>query len=55
MVSEEKQVLVDAVIEDLKKGFAVGDYTVLDELLGFVPTENLIESLPEEEWSKFKM
>jgi hypothetical protein len=54
MVTEEKQTLIDAVIEDLKKGFAIGDYTVLDELLGFVPTENLIESLPEDEWSKFK-
>lgn len=53
MVTEEKQVVIDAVIEQLKKDFEVGDYTVLDELLGFVPINNLIHSLPEEEWPKY--
>jgi hypothetical protein len=48
------QELVDAVIEDLKKSFLVGDYTVLEELLFFIPKENLIQALPEEQWSKFK-
>lgn len=46
-----KQQLIDAVIEDLKKGFAVGDYTVLDELLHFIPKKKLIHSLPEEQWN----
>lgn len=49
-----KQQLVDAVIEDLKEGFAVGDYTVLDELLHFIPTHNLIQALPEEDWNEFE-
>ncbi len=49
-----KQNLVDAVIEDLKKGFAAGDYTVLDELLHFIPNDDLIHALPEEEWKKWK-
>lgn len=48
------QKLVDAVIEDLKKSFAFGDYTVLEELLFFIPKENLVQALPEEEWVKYK-
>jgi hypothetical protein len=46
--------LIDAVIEDLKKGFEQGDYTVLEELLKNVPFINLVHSLPEEEWNKHK-
>jgi hypothetical protein len=49
-----KQILVDAVIEDLKKGFEHGDYTVLDELLNKLPVKTLVQSLPEEEWDRFK-
>ena len=49
-----KQQLIDAVIEDLKKGFEYGDYTVLDELLHFIPKKFLIGALPEEEWAKCK-
>jgi hypothetical protein len=49
-----KQKLVDAVIEDLKKSFELGDYTVLDELLMMIPRENLIQALPEEEWNKYR-
>ena len=49
-----KQILVDAVIEDLKKGFELGDYTVLDELLNMLPVKKLVQSLPEEEWHKYK-
>jgi len=49
-----KQQLVDAVIEDLKKGFAQGDYTVLDELLNKLQIKTLVQSLPEERWDEFK-
>ena len=52
---ENKQRIVDAVIEDLKKSFAVGDYTVLEELLFFVKKKNLIQALPEEDWKMFKV
>ena len=48
--SDIKQRLVDKVMEDLKVSIAQGDYTTLDEILNFVPTVNLIQSLPEEEW-----
>lgn len=54
MEPEEKQMLIDEVIEQLKDDFEKGDYTVLVELLWMIPTENLIQSLPEEKWSKFK-
>lgn len=55
MKKPTKQQIIDAVIEDLKKNsFPYGDYTVLDELLNFVPEENLIKSLPEELWKVFE-
>jgi hypothetical protein len=53
MASNKKEKIKEAVIESLKKDFLFGDYTVLDELLNFIPTKNLIQSLPEEEWGKF--
>ena len=53
-MNKEKQELVDAVIEQLKKDFDMGDYTVLDELLGYIPKKVLLQSLPEEMWSKFE-
>ena len=49
-----KQQLVDAVIEDLKLGFAQGDYTVLDELLNKLQIKTLVQALPEEQWDKYK-
>jgi|GEM_PF-1138733 len=51
--TRDKQPLVDAVIEELKKSMALGDYTVLDELLKFIPWEILKGSLPEEMWEQF--
>ena len=53
MASDKKEKVKEAVIESLKRDFLLGDYTVLDELLNFVPTKNLIQSLSEEEWGKF--
>ena len=50
--TRDKQPLVDAVIEDLKKGMSEGDDTVLDELLKFIPWEILKHSLPEKQWYK---
>jgi hypothetical protein len=50
---EDKQKLVDDVIDDLKEQFKHGDYTVLDELLRFIPSKNLIQALPEEKWKNY--
>ncbi len=52
-MEERKEKLVDAVIEELKDDFKHGDYTVLDELLKFIPLPNLVQSLPEEMWKNF--
>ena len=48
------QVLIDRVLEQIKSDIAMGDLTSLDELLTFVPRENLIGYLPEEEWERFE-
>ena len=53
-MAKEKNEVVDAVIEQLKKDFEQQDYTVLEELLYQIPTEKLILGLPEEDWVKFK-
>lgn len=52
---DRKQKLVDDVIEDLKESLASGDFTVLDELLKFVPARNLIQALPEEKWNDYQI
>lgn len=54
MIITEKQILIDAVIKRLMEDFNQNDYTVLEELLGFIPNENLIQSLPEEQWKDFE-
>ena len=51
--TRDKQPLVDAVIDELKRSIALGDDTVLDELLKFIPWEILKGSLPEEMWERF--
>lgn len=52
--TDAKQKLIDAVIEDLKRGFEFGDYTVLEELLGFIERDKLVQSLPEDQWSNHR-
>lgn len=51
--TKTKADLVDAVIDRLKKDLEEGDCTVLDELLSFLPSDELIQALPEEEWKKW--
>lgn len=52
-MEDRQQLIVDTVIESLKEDMKHGDYTVLDELLKFIPLTNLVQALPEEEWTKF--
>lgn len=48
MVSlENMDNLIDSVIEQIKEDIKDGDLTAIDELLRFVPKENLIGYLPE--------
>ena len=44
---EPNQELIDKVIDDLKKSFAMGDYTTLEELLSFLPDHILEGHLGE--------
>ena len=46
--------LINRVLEQVKADLSIGDLTALDELLTFVPRENLIAYLPEEEWEKYE-
>jgi hypothetical protein len=45
---EDMDNLVDSVIEKIKEDIKDGDLTAIDELLRFVPKENLIGYLPED-------
>lgn len=45
--------LIDLVIEELKDSFSYNDYTILEELLGFIPEHNLLQVLPEENQKRY--
>ena len=45
--TEDMDNLIDSVIEQIKEDIKDGDLTAIDELLRFVPKENLIGYLPE--------
>lgn len=45
--ADKKQVLIDKVIEHIKKDILDGDVEALDELLKAIPVENLKAYLPE--------
>jgi len=46
--------LIERVLEQIKTDLSMGDLTALEELLTFVPRENLIGYLPEEEWERYE-
>lgn len=48
-----KNAIIDLVIEELKDDFYNEDYTVLDELLGFIPENELKKSIPKEKWENY--
>jgi hypothetical protein len=54
---ERKQELVDKVLEEQKEMLeipeGVGDFTVLDELLKFIPCKYLMNALDEDKWSEY--
>ncbi len=54
MARVENNKLIDRVIEEIKSDIEYGDTTSIDELLRFIPKENLIQFLPEEEWGQFE-
>ena len=54
MARVENNKLIDRVIKEIKSDIEYGDTTSIDELLRFLPKENLIQFLPEEEWKNFE-
>ena len=46
--------LIERVLEQIKSDLFNGDVEALEELLSFVPRENLIGYLPEEEWERYE-
>lgn len=46
--------LIERVLELIKADLSMGDVTAIEELLSFVPKENLIGYLPEEEWEEYE-
>ena len=46
--------LIERVLEQVKADLFIGDVTAIEELLSFVPKENLIGYLPEEEWEQYE-
>ena len=47
--------LVEAVIEEIQYQIERGDWTAIDELLRFVPHENLVNFLSDEQQERFKI
>ena len=45
--------LINRVIVEIQRDFAMGDLTSLEELLSFVPRENLIGYLSEDGWERY--
>lgn len=51
---ENKEKLIEKVIEQVSEDIHFHEYEALEELLSFTPIENLIGYLPEDEQSHFK-
>ena len=51
---KSKQDLIETVIRQIETDVHCGYYEAIEELLKFLPIENLIEYLPEEDWKQFK-
>jgi len=51
---QQKQELIERVVEHIKRDIEYGDVEAVEELLRFCPTTNLINYLPEEEWAEFE-
>lgn len=51
---KSKEDLIETVIKQIELDTHCGDYEAIEELLLFLPTENLIAYLPEEDHKKFR-
>lgn len=48
LTGNQKEKLINEVIEQIKYDIAIGDLTAVDELLRFVPDINLVGYLPDD-------
>jgi hypothetical protein len=48
-----KEELIKTVLEQITIDVHCGDLEAIEELIGFIPAENLIAYLPEEDWKPF--
>jgi len=48
-----EQKLIERVVQQIRDDLYSGDVESLEELLRFLPKENLIQYLPEEEWINY--
>jgi hypothetical protein len=46
--------LIERVVEEIRLSIQNQDVDALEELLSFVPKENLLGFLPEEEWERYE-
>ena len=46
--------LIERVVEQIMSDVSFKDVEAIEELLSFVPKENLIGYLPEEEWERYE-
>ena len=46
--------LIKRVLEEINSDLFNGDTEAIEELLTFVPKENLVQYLPEKEWREYE-
>jgi hypothetical protein len=51
---KSKQDLIETVMKQIELDIHCSDLQAMEELLKFLPIENLINYLPEEDWKQFK-
>ena len=49
-----KEDLIETVVQQLKVDVHCNDTGAIEEIIKFLPIENLIAYLPEEDWKQFK-
>jgi hypothetical protein len=49
-----KEDLIETVMKQIELDIHCSDLQAMEELLKFLPIENLINYLPEEDWKQFK-
>ena len=53
ILEAKQQCLLDRVVKRIETDLEQGDVSAIEELLSFIPHENLVGYLPEEEWKNF--